>query len=357
MKITDWSMTLWILALCLIWNSCGKDDPVGVVPSEESPMEIPPIPDDLSGPYRIEGASLLFNDTPTTFKGVNTLQTYGLGDPDLMNEWQIAIIREFIGNLREQPISGEPILASDNVWYHPLQTIVDQNRANNKITILCPFGWVNENGERTLFTGLNPTEQSFFEAYKIKMKAIAQHFKDQPDVWVEVWNEPFHWNNENGYSHDLWLADMKEMVDNLRWVDGFQNIIVVPGNEQGQSEEAMLLQGENLLQDRYNLLFDLHAYEKWLLDSNEQQITARLANIKANDLAFIMGEVGVQNVGAVMPVVPFLNAAIAEDITVLAWLWNQNSEDKNALLTDDGEPHATSDNNFWGKEFQDFLKR
>ena len=57
------------------------------------------------------------------------------------------------------------------------------------------------------------------------MKTIAEHFKNQPDVWIEVWNEPYHWNNENEYTNDLWLKDMKDMVDNLRWVEGFQNII------------------------------------------------------------------------------------------------------------------------------------
>lgn len=91
---------------------------------------------------------------------------------------------------------------------HPLQQIVDSHRAHGRITILCPFGWVNDQGEQVLFSGLNPKEQAFFEAYKLKMKALAEHFKNQPDVWIEVWNEPFHWNNENNYSDKLWLDTM-----------------------------------------------------------------------------------------------------------------------------------------------------
>ena len=69
-----------------------------------------------------------------------------------------------------------------------------------------------------------------------------------------------------------------------------------------------------------------------------------------------MGEVGVQNVGDVMPVQHFLNAAIATRLTTLAWVWNQNSEDNNALLTTDGEANATAQNNFWGTTYRTFLE-
>lgn len=306
--------------------------------------------------YRIEGAQILQEDRPVFYKGVNALQTYGLGNAELMDRWGVEIVREFIGNLREQPISGEAIQGSDAVWYHPLQTIVNHNRAHGKITILCPFGWVNDAGERTLLTGLNPLEQGFYSDYKVKMKAIAAHFLNQPDVWIEVWNEPFHWNNENDYSHQLWLTSMEEMVDNLR-DSGFDNIILVPGNEQGQSEAAILVKGEELMTNRPNLLFDLHAYEKWLVDQSEAAIRQRLLQLKSQGFPFLFGEIGVHNVSDVMPVVPFLNAAERTQISVLAWLWNQNSADRNALLNDEGEPNSTEDNNQWGEVFRAFLER
>ena len=111
------------------------------------------------------------------------------------------------------------------------------------------------------------------------MQAIARHFRDQPDVWLEVWNEPFHWNNQNNYSHELWLESMEDMVDNLREI-GFDNIILVPGNEQGQSEAALLAKGQELMETRPNLLFDLHAYEKWLVDQSEAAIWQRIQQLK-----------------------------------------------------------------------------
>ena len=305
--------------------------------------------------FRIEGTQILKDNLSVFYKGVNALQTYGLGNAELMDRWNIEIVREFIGNLREQSISGGAIQGSDAVWYHPLQRIVDQNRAHGKITILCPFDWVNENGDRILFTGLNPMEQSFYSAYKIKMQAIAQHFKDQPDVWIEVWNEPFHWNNQNNYSHDLWLTSMEDMVDNLR-ESGFDNIILVPGNEQGQSEAALLAKGQELMENRPNLLFDLHAYEKWVVDQSEAEIWQRIQQLKSKNFPILFGEIGVHNSTDLMPVLPFLNAANSAQISVLAWLWNQNNEDRNALLNDNGEPNASGENNQWGEVYRTFLE-
>ena len=336
--------------------ACNEDSP-STERDAVTILELPPIPDEIVGPYRVAGSELLKGSEAVIYKGVNALQTYGLTNQTLMNQWNIQIIREFIGNLREQPVDGGAVQGSNGVWYHPLQKIVDQNRENKKITILCPFGWVDTNGQRTLLTGLNPSSQYFYDEYKIKMKRIAKHFKNQPDVWIEVWNEPYHWNNENGYSHDLWLRDMKDMVDNLRWVEGFQNTILVPGNEQGQSENAILSHGNELLEGRYNLLFDIHAYEKWLLNTSENELVSKFQNIKNNNFAFIIGEIGVQNVDHVMPVQHFLNATNSAKVSVLAWLWNQNSQDKNALLTDNGQPNGTAENNFWGTKYKDFLSK
>lgn len=55
--------------------------------------------------FRVEGSQLLKENNPVFYKGVNVLQTYGLGNAELMDRWNIEILREFIGNLREQPIS------------------------------------------------------------------------------------------------------------------------------------------------------------------------------------------------------------------------------------------------------------
>jgi mannan endo-1,4-beta-mannosidase len=304
--------------------------------------------------YSISNGNILKNGAPIMLNGVNTLNTFGIANQELYASWNIKIIREFIGNLREQPITGLAIEDSQTSFLHPLQNIVDANRVKNVVTILCPFGWVDEDGNQTLFTGLNPSEQEFYNAYKIKMKAIAEQFKEQPDVWIEVWNEPYHFNNENGYSHQLWLNDQTDMINNLRSVAGFNNIILVPGNEQGQSETAIIEKGATILTNQTNILFDLHAYEKWLLNSSTSEVADRINLLKNLNFSIIFGEVGVINASGLMPVNHFLSATKRTDTSTLAWLFNRNTDDQNALLTDEGLENNTNNTN-WGTTFRTFL--
>lgn len=305
--------------------------------------------------YSVLDGNILKNDKIIMLNGVNTLNTFGIGNYELYTSWNIGIVREFIGNLREQPISGFAIQDSQGSFLHSLQNIVETNRLKNTVTILCPFGWVDETGNQTLFTGLNPNDQHFYNHYKLKMKAIAQHFKDQPDVWLEVWNEPYHFNNSNGYSHELWLTDQIDMVNNLRSVNGFNNIIIVPGNEQGQSEDAIFEKGADLLANNNNIAFDLHAYEKWLLNKTENEIINSLNKLKAKKLPIIFGEVGVINASGLMPVDHFLTAVKTTQTSTIAWLFNKNTNDQNSLLTNEGEENNTNNNN-WGTTFKQFLK-
>ena len=337
MNFKNYIAFLTISILCILKLGCSKNDDI-----------------QTESTYSIIGSNIVKNGNVLKVNGVNALNTFGISNHELFQEWSIKIVREFIGNLREQPIAGSVIQDSKGDFLHPLQNIVDANRAEGSITILCPFGWVDEQGLQFMFTGLNPSDQLFYSRYKLKMKAIAEQFKNQPDVWIEVWNEPYHFNNENGYSHQLWLNDQKDMVDNLRSVNGFNNIIVVPGNEQGQSEAAILEKGSTLLQGRSNILFDVHAYEKWLMNIDQSEIEQRINSIKTTDLAFIFGEVGVINASGLMPVNPFLSAVKTTQISTLAWIFNRNTNDQNALLTDNGEPNNTNNTN-WGTTFKAFL--
>ena len=341
-----------LIVFLILPDSCKKGT-TGILNPES---ELPPIPTQPTVPYAIVGNAIQKNGLPIHLKGVDAMNTFGIGDHDLMDQWNIGIVREIIDNLREQPIDGGAIQGADKKWLHPLQEVVDSNRAHNKVTILCPFGWVDENGLLTFFTGLNPSEQTFYGQYKLKMRGIAEHFKDQPDVWIEVWNEPYHWNNKNGYSHDLWLKDQEDMVDNLRRVNGFQSIIVVPGNEQGQSENSIFSKGKDLLVNRYNIIFDLHAYEKWLINTTESDLIERVNKINALDVAFLIGEVGVLNSSGLMQPVKLLSVMNTTGISTLAWLWNTNSNDQNALLTNDSQENNIN-NNYWGTTYRTFLSQ
>lgn len=341
------NLLLYICASMLLL-SCSKDDPnnKAIETSTEQGIE---------NGYQVKDGLILFNNQNIQPKGVNALNSFGIRKDGLLEEWNVSIVREFIGNLREQPITGFAIQDAQTKFLHSLDSIVINHREKNRITILCPFGWVDELGEQTLFTGKNPREMVFYADYKAKMKQIAEHFKGKTDVWIQVWNEPYHFNNENNYSHELWLADHKDMVANLRNVDGFTNIILIAGNEQGQGETVLLEKGDNLLELHNNLLFDLHAYGKWNENSTVAGITERLSLLQQKQIPFLFGEVGVITEGAPLSD-PKNLLKVCNDLNIgaLAWLWNRNTTDQNSLLTDEGAPNNVNNLN-WGGTFKSFL--
>lgn len=302
--------------------------------------------------FSVSGNKILYNGLAKTWRGANTMFVFG-GTAAQMSAWNLDIVRVFIGNMENTPLSGDAVYV-DGAWLHPLQEIVNGNRAQGKVTILCPFGW---NNSTLPFSGLNPSQQSFYNAYKTKMRAWATLFKTQPDVWLEVWNEPYRWDNGNGYSDTLWRDDMRDMIANIRST-GAANIILVPGNRQGQGEEAILNQGRAVKNGNTNLVFDLHAYERWLEGSGEPgtdlaAVESRITAVRDKNLAVIFGEIGPMNAGALMNPATFLEAARRLDVTTIGWLWKYDGNDQDALLDAMGNPNDTA-NNAWGTSFLHF---
>jgi mannan endo-1,4-beta-mannosidase len=264
-----------------------------------------------------------------------------------MKSWNMDVAREFIGNVKENPIDGSPIQDSNGSWLHSLQKIVDGNRLNNRITILCPFGW--DGTSATLFSGTMPTQTTWFADYKIKLQSWANQFKNQPDVWLEVWNEPYRFDRTDGYTDSIWMTDMNTMVANIRNT-GNTNIILVPCAEQGQDESVFINKGTSFLVNKTNILYDIHAYEKWLLVSNTI-LTSRLDNLQTNNLPVIFGEIAPLNSGVLMNPQFLLNELYNRGKSVCAWVWKYNETDTDALLTKAGLPNDT-DNNNWGTMYK-----
>jgi mannan endo-1,4-beta-mannosidase len=297
--------------------------------------------------YTIAGNTFQKNGVATSWRGANALHVFGGSSSD-MNSWGVDIVREFIGNMRDTPLTGYPINVSGTYLYS-LQNIVNDNRANGKVTILCPFGW--DGTSATEFLGQNPSKTAWWKSYKTKFKTIADQFKNQPDVWFEVWNEPYWYDRSHGYSDALWLSDMKVMVDNIRST-GATNIVLVPGAETGQDEKVLLTKGPSLLVGRSNVGFDIHAYEKWLGDT-QGSVENRIQAVKNARLAMLFGEVAPLNAGSLMNPTNFLAAARAQSSTVSAWLWKYDETDLDALLNADGTPNNNNNNN-WGSTYRDF---
>lgn len=300
----------------------------------------------LTSGYHIENNTLYYQENPLQVIGANTLHSFGIGSSDLKS-WQLEIAREFIGNVKENPIVGEPILDSNNKYLHALQSIVDDNRANNLITILCPFGWIGT--QETLFTGKKPKNTFWWNDYKETLEVWALHFKDQDDVWLEVWNEPYTFDRSDGYTDATWQNDMNILYDIIRNT-GNKNIVVIPCAEQGQDETVLLNVGSNFMKNKSNVLFDVHAYEKWLLDT-DTSIKTRLQNLKKANLPVFFGEVAPVNAGILMNPTVFLNASFQEGFSICAWLWKYDETDQDALLTASGLENNNNNNN-WGQLFK-----
>lgn len=328
---------LFIL-LSIVLISCTKNEEITI----DEPQTV----------YAISGNKIVHNRVAKQFIGANAFHSFGGNSNDMMG-WNFDIVREFVGNVKEQPLSGWPVQDTNGVWLHTLQQVVDGNRANGKITIICAFRW---NGlDQTLFTGLKPSSTPFWVDFKTKLAAWATHFKDQPDVWIEVWNEPYRWDRADGYTDALWTSDMTEMYNIVRNT-GNKNIVVLPVAEQGSDESVLINVGRNFLSGKSNVLFDIHAYEKWQIYATNAQVVNRLNALQQGGFAVIFGEVAPVNQTGLMNPQFFLNEAYNRGMSISAWLWKYDANDQDALLDANGLPNDNNNNN-WGTMFKTLAAR
>jgi mannan endo-1,4-beta-mannosidase len=334
------------ISLLILLSACSTKDSTTNTPVE------PPI---IATEFSINGSKILHNGVAQQYIGVNAFQVFGIGSTD-MNNWNIDITREFIGNVKETPLTGFAIKDANGAYLHPLQNLVNANRANHKITILCAFGWdgVTQGTQSTLFTGKSPSETTWWNNYKIILQQWATQFKGQADVWIEVWNEPYRYDRADGYTDTLWETDMNELVSIIRNT-GNTNIIIVPCAEQGQDESVLINKGVDFLKNKYNILFDVHAYEKWLLVS-DANATTRLDALKQKKLPVFFGEIAPMNAGTLMNPAVLLNSLHAKNFSICAWVWKKDETDYDALLTTTGLPNDINNNN-WGTTYKNIAQK
>lgn len=296
--------------------------------------------------YTIYQGKIYHQQQPIQLIGANAFHVFGAGGSD-MNAWKIDVAREFVGNVKETPLSGQPVQDSHGTWLHSLQAVVDSNRAGGRITIICAFGWDGTNGNE--FTGKMPQQSTWWDAFKLQLQNWAGYFKNQPDVWLEVWNEPYRYDRADGYTDAIWLADMNALYQLIR-NEGNSNVILIPCAEQGQDESVLVNQGNNFLQNKTNVLFDVHAYEKWLLVPTTE-MENRLQQLQQLQLPVLFGETAPMNAGVLMNPAPFLQQMHLRGISTLAWVWKTDGSDQDALLNNQGLPNNLN-NNQWGSTFQ-----
>lgn len=298
--------------------------------------------------YSIHGNKIYNYNNPVQLIGANAFHVFAAGSRD-MNSWNIDIAREFIGNVKQVPLTGSVLLDANGAYLHSLQAVVDSNRLNNRITILCPFQW--DGLSTTNFTGKMPALTYWWNDFKIKLQQWALHFKDQPDVWLELWNEPYRYDRTDGYTDAVWLSNMNELTAIIRNT-GNKNIILVPCAEQGQDESVLINKAAEFLNGKTNILFDIHAYEKWLLVP-AAMIGSRLQQLKQSNVPVIFGETAPMNAGVLMNPNVFLDSVYNYGLSTLAWVWKYDGNDADALLNAQGLPNNNNNYN-WGNLYKSF---
>jgi mannan endo-1,4-beta-mannosidase len=340
------SFFLSIISITILFSSCNKKKIEPIIETTP-PVVLDPI--DLTKPFSIVENKIYKYASPVQLLGANGLHTYAASSGNDMKSWRVDIVREFVGNVKDQPITGFPIQDANGAWLHSLQAVVDSNRINNKVTIICPFRW---NGvTNTDFTGKRPSLTYWYSDCKTKLAQWAAQFKNQPDVWIELWNEPYRYDRADGYTDDIWLDDMNDLTAAIRNT-GNKNIILVPCAEQGQDESVLNNKGAAFLFTKRNILFDVHAYEKWLLVPNST-VGSRLQQLKQNKLPIIFGEVAPMNAGILMNPKAFLDSVYNRGLSCTAWVWKNDGADTDALLNAQGFPNDNNNNN-WGSTYKTF---
>lgn len=286
--------------------------------------------------FKISGTAILDNGTNWVGGGVDGLDQSGIQSKE---GYPIKIVREVVQDLSECPIySSDGAISNALGWLHPLQDVVNYNRSKGAVTILCPFGW--DAGTNRILVGLTPSATPYYSQFKLRLAAMAQAFTNQSDVWIDVWNEPYDWQNI-GFAESQWVSDMVDLYDTIRRA-GNTNIILVPG-QANDAQETVLLDQNRFLSGRYNVLAEIHCYNGWTTGSQSNS-QSRIEAIRAAGWALIFGEVGRDATES--DCTRLLDAAVQEQVTSLAWSWSASD---GSALQSWGTPTD------WGNEFFPYL--
>ncbi len=109
-------MKFYTVLFLIIFFACKKK-------SEEST----PVSPNATNKFSIEGTKIKMEGVSKQYIGANSLHSFSAGSSD-MNSWNMDIAREFVGNVKENPISGAVIQDANGAYLHPLQNVVDSNK-------------------------------------------------------------------------------------------------------------------------------------------------------------------------------------------------------------------------------------
>lgn len=333
-----------VVAMLLACSAPSPADPArgaGVDDDTGTDLAAAPCPE---GAWRVADGNLCHDGAVARPFGANAMHVFGPGSAD-MTAWNLTLAREFIGNLRDVPLEGWPIQDEHGSWLHPLRNVVEDNRANGLVTILSPMGWDGAEG----LLGKEPSQVAFRAAYDVRLAELATTFSGERDVWISLWNEPYTWTGE-GFDPERWRADMQALLNVVRGT-GNDSVVVVPGSHMGQGIDVWATHAGALVDPEGALVFDVHAYERWLLERTSGEVQSDLRALDDLGLAWMVGEIAPMNAGTLMDPRPFLALPEVAARPVTAWLWKRSDTDLNALLDASGAPNDR-DNHAWGSTIQ-----
>ncbi|MES2573074.1 MAG: hypothetical protein V4710_23830, partial [Verrucomicrobiota bacterium] len=121
--------------------------------------------------HTISGTKILKDGVPTQWRGVNVPNMTG-PQSSSMAGWGIDIVREYITDVNNVPTGDTAIQdPSTGQWIHGLRKIVNDNRLNGKVTILCPFAWNLDGGWEEEYCGKTPRDRWFFTQHVDRLRA------------------------------------------------------------------------------------------------------------------------------------------------------------------------------------------
>lgn len=152
---------------------------------------------------------------------------------------------------------------------------------------------------------------------------LAQKYKDNPYVWIDIMNEPG--NKVDRKNDSLWINEHKQVLRAIKHT-GWNNVCIVEdldyaaaGAEYGIKNSCITRFGKEIKSKSNNVLFSIHVYQGW----NRRKLARLYEMAKKNNLALLVGEYGSES--QFHYTIPETEAMFYESkkykIGAVAWKW------------------------------------
>lgn len=334
--------SLFFVAAATLAHGCALD-------ADDSSEETDVVEDALAAcaatpDYNTCGNQIYLGGKPTQFRGTNMWGfRASVQDTAGPARWGAKIVRQVIDMKTTSDAKIDALIA--DAHSRGIVTILDAHYFD------CACDGDAAEQQEAKFAGKDPSKTPFYAQVKSRWRSLATRHKNKPYVWFGLWNEP--WGEANKPTADGWRRQMAELVDNIRST-GAQNIILVPsGGNFAQEIEAIKAQGRALLNGRKNLVFEIHAYSRWL-KTTPTSMADRIGAVLAVG-PMIFGEFAT-TFEQFNDVQPLINVLEQKKVSALAWIWDCRNAVASLALPDCVTPNNNGNLNF-GSKVKAFLAR